>query len=398
MLKAARLGDEISHTRQRSGLIGGMLLGALLVGAVLLTVATGGTALFVIGALATGAAVGGGIGRLWGSEQTVVKGKINQAATTVFINSRGTPAARACVDTALCDDHRKKLIATGSTTVFIEAHPAARVSDTGACSFKISQGSDNVFIGEETGQCAGVEIEPEVEPWLEWTHRITGWVGGLCLLGPAFGLRVAIVSLIGGEIGAHYGGQLGQKYFGKWGGVGGAILGGILGGGIPLRPGVRSFVNRLEVDPTRLGTAGGNLRLRPTTPPKTLLPGEGNVGTYRDLSRAGSRGDNLTPHHMPSDGYMQGRGVPGYTRDRGISMNMEQPRVGGRHRQTSTYGRPPDLTLTPRQALARDIRDARRIYQQDGLYTPEIRRALQDVIQRNKDSWGTIFDKPPRGQ
>ena len=29
-----------------------------------------------------------------------------------------------------------------------------------------------------------------------------------------------------------------------------------------------------------------------------LLPGEGDVGTYRDLRRAGSPGDNITPHHM----------------------------------------------------------------------------------------------------
>jgi DNA/RNA non-specific endonuclease len=85
----------------------------------------------------------------------------------------------------------------------------------------------------------------------------------LCLLGPIYGLRVAVASLIGGEIGAHFGGQIGQSLGGKWGGVAGSILGGIIGGGIPLRPGVRSFINRLEVDPNRLGTMGGNIRLRP---------------------------------------------------------------------------------------------------------------------------------------
>ncbi len=238
---------------------------------------------------------------------------------------------------------------------------------------------------------------PEVEPWLTNLHRAFGWIGGLCLLGPVYGLRVAVASLIGAEFGSMIGGAIGQRLGGKWDGIAGSIIGGIIGGGIPLNPKVSSFINRLEIDPNRLGTAGGNLRLRPE--PKTLLPDEGNVGTYKDLSRAVSRGDNITPHHIPSDGYMRGRGVQGYTRNDGVSINMEQPPIGGRHRQTSTYGRSPDLNLTPRQALARDIQDARRIYQRDGLYTPEIRRSLQDVIQRNKDSnWGTIFDRPPRGR
>jgi uncharacterized Zn-binding protein involved in type VI secretion len=209
-------------------------------------VASGGTAIpamMAVGAVATGAAVGGGVGQLIGSENMVVKGAINKAATTVFINSRATPAARSCIDTALCQDHTLQLIATGSINVFVEKFPAARISDTGACSFKISQGSPNVFIGEATGQCAGIDIKPEVEPWLQWTHRATGWIGGLCLLGPAYGLRVAVASMIGGEIGAHFGGQIGEHFGGKWGGVAGSILGGVIGGGIPLRPSVRGFIN-----------------------------------------------------------------------------------------------------------------------------------------------------------
>lgn len=300
MLKAARLGDQISHTQQRSGLITGMIVGALIVGAVVLAVASGGTAipvLLAVGAVATGAAVGGGIGQLIGGEMTVPKGVINKAATTVFVNSRATPAARACVDTALCQDHVLQLIATGSTTVAIEGFPAARVSDIGACSFSISQGSANVFIGGAQGACAGIDIAPEVEPWLSNLHRVIGWVGGLCLLGPAYGLRVAVASLIGGEIGAHFGGQIGQHFGGKWGGVAGSILGGIIGGGIPLRPNVRSFINRLEVDPNRLGTMGGNLRLRPIPPRATL--GSSTSTNYKQTffdANPGTQG-NVVVHH-----------------------------------------------------------------------------------------------------
>jgi intein/homing endonuclease len=129
---------------------------------------------------------------------------------------------------------------------------------------------------------------------------------------------------------------------------------------------------------------------------KKLLPGEGKVGTYKKLSKAGKKGDNLTPHHIPSDGFMKGKKVKGYKRDDGISINMEQPKTGGRHRQTSTYGRKPDLTLNPRDALAKDIKNARRIYQKDGLYTPQVRKSLQDVVKQNKNKWKPTFDKPPK--
>lgn len=82
----------------------------------------------------------------------------------------------------------------GATTIFVEGYPAARVKDVGECSFEIGEGSANVFMGEETGQCAGVEISPEVPEWLETFHHAVGLVGALCLLGPAYGVRVALAS------------------------------------------------------------------------------------------------------------------------------------------------------------------------------------------------------------
>ena len=202
----------------------------------------------------------------------------------------------------MCDDHTLKLIATGSTTVAIEGYPAARVSDVGACSFTISEGSANVFIGGATGACEGIEIAPEVEAWLEWTHRIVGWIGGLCLMGPVYGLRVAIVSLIGGEIGSKVLGDIGQHYGGKWGGVAGSILGGIIGGGIPLRPGVRSFINRLEPAP------GMNAVFPGGPPPMRLKPklSLGEVDEYGTLK--GKAGENLFDRdHQPSKGALKER-------------------------------------------------------------------------------------------
>lgn len=51
------------------------------------------------------------------------------------------------------------------------------------------------------------------------------------------------------------------------------------------------------------------------------------------------------------------------------------------------------LNLSPRDALARDIWDARIIYKNDGLYTPEIRQGLKEVIDLNKQMYPELFKK-----
>ena len=129
-----------------------------------------------------------------------------------------------------------------------------------------------------------------------------------------------------------------------------------------------------------------------------LLPGEGKVGTYEELIDAGTRGDNITPHHMPSAKYMKTKAE--VHKNDGVSMNMEHPHPGkgGRHRQTETYGMTGKkldayLNLEPRDALARDIIDARNIYIKEGLYTPEIRSGLLEVIKLNKTKYPNIFDR-----
>ena len=59
-----------------------------------------------------------------------------------------------------------------------------------------------------------------------------------------------------------------------------------------------------------------------------------------------------------------------------MNMEMPSPGTGGRHRLTDTYGR--NMTdaekayyysLSPRDALAYDIKNVRKIYQSQGLYT-----------------------------
>ena len=130
----------------------------------------------------------------------------------------------------------------------------------------------------------------------------------------------------------------------------------------------------------------------------SLLPGEGDIGTYKDLVKAGKRGDNITPHHMPSAEYM---GTKGVARNDGLCMNMEMPSpgTGGRHRLTDTYGRNMTDTkkayyysLSPRDALAYDIKNLREIYQSQGLYS-EIRPQLRKYIKKYKDLMPKLFEK-----
>ena len=101
---------------------------------------------------------------------------------------------------------------------------------------------------------------------------------------------------------------------------------------------------------------------------------------------------NLTPHHIPSANRMALEGVP---KGDGIAINMEQPfpGAGGRHRATFTYGTQADIAMTPRNALAAGVWDARRIYRADGLYTPQIRSNLQELIQMNKTQYPLTFAK-----
>ncbi|YAF97355.1 MAG: hypothetical protein AB3A66_06745 [Nodularia sp. CChRGM 3473] len=87
--------------------------------------------------------------------------------------------------------------------------------------------------------------------------------------------------------------------------------------------------------------------------------------------------------------------VPGYTTNTGIAIMMEHlsPGKGGRHRQTISYGKSPNLNLSPRETLAQEVWDVRSIYLRQGLYNREIRKSLQGLIKLNKLTWQYIFDK-----
>ena len=82
-------------------------------------------------------------------------------------------------------------------------------------------------------------------------------------------------------------------------------------------------------------------------------------------------------------------------RNQGIAIMMEHPipGAGGRHRQTLSYGKSPDLSLLPRQVLARETQDLRSLYQRQGVYTKELRRNLRSLVPLNKSVWIGVFEK-----
>jgi hypothetical protein len=76
-----------------------------------------------------------------------------------------------------------------------------------------------------------------------------------------------------------------------------------------------------------------------------------------------------------------------------MMMEHPVPGAGGRHRQTLSYGQSPDLSLTPRQVLAREIQDLRALYQRQSVYTIGIRESLQSLVDLNKSAWVDVFEK-----
>ena len=130
----------------------------------------------------------------------------------------------------------------------------------------------------------------------------------------------------------------------------------------------------------------------------SLLPREGNVGTYKELSKSGVRGDNLTPHHMPSDKYMSQYGIK---RGDGMCMNMEMPSpgTGGRHRLTATYGgnmtsveKTEYMAMKPRDALTHDLKNIKKIYSDANAY-PEIKPKIKEFIEKSISEFPELFEK-----
>ena len=84
------------------------------------------------------------------------------------------------------------------------------------------------------------------------------------------------------------------------------------------------------------------------------------------------------------------------------AMNLEQPKMAGRHRRTFTYGLSSDSRakqlydkLTPRDALAFDLYDTKRILLEDEVYDSYARMRIQGYIDdyTSDEDFQEIFDK-----
>ncbi|KIV72543.1 Putative toxin component near putative ESAT-related protein, repetitive [Bacillus mycoides] len=124
----------------------------------------------------------------------------------------------------------------------------------------------------------------------------------------------------------------------------------------------------------------------------TYLENELNHGKFGELPEV--KGDNITGHHMPSNKYMNDK--YSIETDESYAINLEHPHPGrgGRHRRTFTYGlssrtRPEDfklyMSLKPRDALAFDVNDLRRILKEDGLYNKDSRERIREYIEYYKN-------------
>lgn len=121
---------------------------------------------------------------------------------------------------------------------------------------------------------------------------------------------------------------------------------------------------------------------------KPLLKKELKVGTYGKLKQSPERG--LDYHHMPSTKQIEKYGVK---KDGGIAIGMEHDR----HSLTRTYKSGNKSILkeneAPRNALAKDVRDAKQIYQHNGLYHKNVRESLKDVIKQNQEKFPELYNK-----
>jgi uncharacterized Zn-binding protein involved in type VI secretion len=257
-LEAARLGDQIGHTSAMKGLLAGLVAGFVITGVILLaagaTVATGGAAAVVIGALIAGTAGGGLAGMKIGATfESDPKGPIITGSPNTFLGTFAKPAARATRDQVQCMDHALKFIAQGSLDVFINQLPAARRTDMTVCSGKIREGQPDVFFGGPTGTY--MDLESEVPGWLVTTLTWAAIIGaGIATGGAIFtvGIGAALGGLGGSLLGGWAGGALGAKIGHALGGergeaigeAAGGFLGSLVGGGLGAKGGMR-VENRL---------------------------------------------------------------------------------------------------------------------------------------------------------
>ncbi len=126
--------------------------------------------------------------------------------------------------------------------------------------------------------------------------------------------------------------------------------------------------------------------------PTYLTPTNNNiysVGNYRNLIHILKK-ELVQRDHIPSTKQIEKSGVK---KGDGIAIGTQHDR----HGLTRTYKNGNKEVLkqneTPREALARDIADYKKISQDNGLYGQKTRDALKEVIKQNKEKFPNLYNK-----
>ncbi|AKJ30736.1 PAAR domain-containing protein [Caldimonas brevitalea] len=173
----ATVGDQVAHSHAFAGFLASVVVGALAAVAVgALIVATGGAAaVALIGAAAAGGFVGGLVGGAIGAAAAKMgtrTGPIIKGSSDVFIEGR--PAARM-TDVAACSkESSPQPIVEGSETIFVNGLPMARVGHKLLCGAVVDQGRDSVFVDQTTAACA--QPAPDIPVW---ARVAADWIGFL---------------------------------------------------------------------------------------------------------------------------------------------------------------------------------------------------------------------------
>lgn len=101
---------------------------------------------------------------------------------------------------------------------------------------------------------------------------------------------------------------------------------------------------------------------------------------------------DLEFHHIPSTKQIEKYGLK---KKDGISIGVQKDR----HGLTRTHGNGNKRILKDnenmRDSLARDVKDMRKVYRENGLYNQETGKALKEIIKQNKESFSNHYKKAP---
>ncbi|MDU8925625.1 PAAR domain-containing protein, partial [Pasteurellaceae bacterium LIM206] len=169
--KPVCVGDKVYHARSFLSSVGSLLglAAGIFVGGFVI-VATGGLAAATFGVMLGAAAAGGAAGGLIAgicdaaSEYGKEKGKIIEGSSDVFFENR--PVARVG-DLIACEDHAAPhYVAEGAKTVFANGLPIARIGHKTTCDGNVDGGCHSIIETEQTSAEISLPAQSSIPLWL----------------------------------------------------------------------------------------------------------------------------------------------------------------------------------------------------------------------------------------